>query len=124
MNKITIVIEVQEATAFTVHPIIGASGKTYGHAMYDPKRGAMAFRMSLEEWRAAKADLCLAHRPFYGLVYDVEVEPEVVSASIESPVSEPVAVVQTIPASFDEAVAETAGPTLLKKISNLRRKKK
>ena len=115
MNKVTIVIEVQEATAFPVHPIIGASGKTYGHAMYDPKRGAMAFRMSLEEWRAAKADLCLAHRPFYGLVYDVEVEPEVVSATIETPpASEPL--------PPEEALAETS--TLIGKISKLRRKKK
>jgi hypothetical protein len=115
MNKVTIVIEVQEATAFAVHPIIGASGKTYGHAMYDPKRGAMAFRMSLEEWRAAKADLCLANRPFYGLVYDVEIEPEVVSASIETPAA-------AEPLSPQEALAETS--TLIGKISNLRRKKK
>lgn len=116
MNKVTIVIEVQEATAFAVHPIIGASGKTYGHAMYDPKRGAMAFRMSLEEWRAAKADLCLANRPFYGLVYDVEVEPEVVSATI---VQTPLA---AEPLSPPEALAETN--TLIGKISKLRRKKK
>lgn len=115
MNKVTIVIEVQEATAFAVHPIIGASGKTYGHAMYDPKRGAMAFRMSLEEWRAAKADLCLANRPFYGLVYDVETEPDVVSASIETPAA-------AKPLSSQEALAET--DTLIGKISKLRRKKK
>lgn len=120
MNKVTIVIEVQEATAFAVHPIIGASGKTYGHAMYDPKRGAMTFRMSLEEWRSAKTDLCLAHRPFYGLVYDVEIEPEIVSASIESRVSEPIEVSQ--PLQPQEALSETN--TLIGKISNLRRKKK
>ena len=115
MNKVTIVIEVQEATAFTVHPIIGASGKTYGHAMYDPKRGAMAFRMSLEEWRTAKADLCLAHRPFYGLVYDVEIEPEPASETVEAP-----AATELLPPQ--EALAETG--MLIKKISNLRRKKK
>lgn len=114
MNKVTIVIEVQEATAFAVHPIIGASGKTYGHAMYDPKRGTMAFRMSLEEWKSAKADLCLANRPFYGLVYDVEVEPEVVSETIETPATEPL--------PPQEALAETK--SLISKISNLRRKKK
>lgn len=116
MNKVTIVIEVQEATAFAVHPIIGASGKTYGHAMYDPKRGAMTFRMSLEEWRAAKADLCLAHRPFYGLVYDVEIEPEVVSATTTQT---PTTAEAMTP---DQALAETS--TLVGKISNLRRKKK
>jgi hypothetical protein len=113
MNKVTIVIEVQEATAFAVHPIIGASGKTYGHAMYDRKRGAMAFRMSLEEWRAAKADLCLANRPFYGLVYDVEVEPEVVSATTTA---------ASAPLPPQEALAETS--TLIGKISKLRRTKK
>lgn len=115
MSKVTIVIEVQEATAFTVHPIIGASGKTYGHAMYDRKRGTMAMRMTLEEWRAAKADLCLAHRPFYGLVYDVEVEPEVVSTTIETPAA-------SEPMPPQEALAETK--TLIGKISGLRRKKK
>ena len=77
MRKVTIVIDVQEATAFAVHPITGASGKTYGHAVFDSKRGCLSYRMSLEEWRAVKSDLCLANRPFYGLVYDVEehVEP-------------------------------------------------
>lgn len=117
MNKVTIVIDVQEATAFSVHPITGASGKTYGHAIYDPKRGALSFRMSLEEWRAAKADLCLANRPFYGLVYDVEVEPEVISQSVETPAS-----ARSEPLSPAEALAETQ--TLIGKISNLRRKKK
>jgi len=116
MNKVTIVIEVQEATAFAVHPIIGASGKTYGHAMFDQKRGTMAFRMSLEEWRAAKADLCLANRPFYGLVYDVEIEPEVSSVNIESQPLDPQ------PVTPQESADESG--TLIEKISKLRRKKK
>jgi hypothetical protein len=113
MSKITIVIEVQEATAFTVHPIIGASGKTYGHAMFDRSRGTMVFRMSLEEWRKAKADLCLANRPFYGLVYDVEVEPAGISETviIEADVS---------PKAETETDEQPAG--LIQKIGKLRRK--
>ncbi len=111
MSKITIVIEVQEATAFSVHPIIGASGKTYGHAMFDRSRGTMVFRMPLEEWRKSKADLCLAHRPFYGLVYDVEVEPAVISETTS---------IEAAPAPEPEPEPQPAG--IIQKISKLRRK--
>jgi hypothetical protein len=73
MSKIQVVIEAHEATNFAVHPISGRSGKTYGHATYDPKRGAMCLRMSLEEWREAKHDLCTSRHRFYPLIFDVEV---------------------------------------------------
>lgn len=99
MSTPNIVIDVQEATAFAVHPIIGASGKTYGHATFDKNRGTMAFRMSLEEWRAAKNDICLAHRPFYGLVIDVEI-------------------------NSDKKTQPESTASLTKKISNLKRKSK
>ena len=113
MSKITIVIEVQEATAFSVHPIIGASGKTYGHAMFDRSRGTMVFRMPLEEWRKAKTDLCLAHRPFYGLVYDVEVEPAVISETV---------IVDADVSPKTETEPEPQPLGIIQKISKLRRK--
>jgi hypothetical protein len=76
--KINVVIEVHEATSFTVHTITGRSGKVYGHAVIDPTRGgAMCLRMTLEEWREAKEDICLSRHKFYPLKWDVEVaEPE------------------------------------------------
>lgn len=74
MNKINIIIEPHEASVFPVHPITGRSGKVYGHATFDTKRGCLAFRMTLEEWRAAKDDICLSRHKFYPLKWDVEVE--------------------------------------------------
>lgn len=84
MHNINVIIEVHEATAFTVHPVSGRSGKIYGHAIYDPSRGCMCLRMTLEEWRAAKEDLCLSRHRFYPLKWDVEVEETAPAEDVET----------------------------------------
>jgi hypothetical protein len=72
MSKMNVVIEVQDATAFAVHPVVGRSGKTYGVAVYCPKRGCMALRLDLDEWRHARKDICTALHRFYPFVIDFE----------------------------------------------------
>jgi len=72
MSKMNVVIEVQDATAFAVHPVVGRSGKTYGTAIYCPKRGCMALRMDMDEWREAREDICTSRHRFYPFVIDFE----------------------------------------------------
>lgn len=76
MSKMNVVIEVQDATAFMVHPVVGRSGKTYGTAVYCPKRGCMALRMDMDEWRDCREDICTARHRFYPFVIDFEEEQE------------------------------------------------
>lgn len=85
--KITIVIEVHEASGQPVHAIVGSSGKVYGHATKDAKTGRMCMRMSLEEWRGAKKDICLSRHRYYPLLWDIEIEERPVEAEskAESP---------------------------------------
>lgn len=77
MSKINVVIEVQDATAFSVHPVVGRSGRTYGMAVYCGRRGCMALRMSVEDWRQAREDICTARHRFYPFVIDFEEEEPV-----------------------------------------------
>lgn len=74
ISKISVIIEVLEAASLTVHNIIGYSGKDYGCATMDARRGSMCLRMSLEAWREAKNDICRARHRFYPLIFDFEME--------------------------------------------------
>ncbi len=80
--KIHVVIEVKDANAFTVHPIEGRSGKIHGTALYCPVRGCMACRLTMEEWREAREDICTARHRFYPFVFDVEVSEDSDSAAV------------------------------------------
>jgi hypothetical protein len=91
MSKMNVVIEVQDATAFSVHPVVGRSGKTYGTAVYCPKRGCMALRLGMDEWREAREDICTARHRFYPLVIDFEESEAAAEPVVPLVEAEPVA---------------------------------